>query len=199
MLSKISLALNAILFLLVINLYLNSNEVTEVIDETDVVENEDKSLRIAYINTDTLDAKYLYAIDVVNELQDKLEKKQRSSTRKAEKLQQEYQMLQQAAQNMNQAQLQVASQRAMEIEMEMQNMQSEFANELSAEQTQLQTALVNEIDSFLVEYNKTAGYDFIIKKHNTSEVLVANQEYDITNDILDKINARYLAKKDSSK
>jgi len=199
MLSKISLALNAILFILVINLYLNSNEDVEVVDETDVIENADNSLRIAYINTDTLDAKYLYAIDVVNELQDKLEKKQRSSSRKAEKLQQEYQMLQQAAQSMTQAQLQVASQRAMEIEMEMQNMQSEFANELSTEQTQLQTALVNEIDSFLLEYNKTAGYDYIIKKHNTSEVLVANEKYDITDDILEELNTLYLAKKDSLK
>lgn len=199
MLSKISLALNAILFILVINLYLNSNEEKTVVDQTDVIENDNTSLRIAYINTDTLDAKYLYAIDVVSALQDKLEKKQRSSTRKAEKLQQEYQMLQQAAQNMTQAQLQVASQRAMEIEQEMQTMQNDFANELSTEQTQLQVALVNEIDSFLLEYNETAGYDFIIKKHNTSEVLVANKEYDITKDILDQLNSRYLAKKDSLK
>lgn len=199
MLSKISLALNAILFILVINLYLNSNAETEVADESDVIENEDRSLRIAYINTDTLDAKYLYAIDIVNTLQDEMEKKQRRLERKAEKLQQEFQMLQQSAPSMTPTQLQAAQQRAMQMEQEIQVMQSDLANEFTAEQTELQVALVNDLDSFLVDYNKTAGFDFIIKKHNTSEVLIANGDYDITADILEKINTRYLAKKDSLK
>jgi outer membrane protein len=199
MLSKISLALNAILFILVINLYLNSNGETEVVDETDVIENEDRSLRIAYINTDTLDAKYLYAIDIVNTLQDEMERKQRRLERKAEKLQQEFQMLQQSAPSMTPTQLQAAQQRAMQMEQEIQVMQSDLANEFTAEQTELQIALVNDLDSFLVDYNKTAGFDFIIKKHNTSEVLVANGDFDITADILEKINTRYLAKKDSVK
>jgi outer membrane protein len=199
MLSKISLALNAILFILVINLYLNSNGETEVVDETDVIENKDRSLRIAYINTDTLDAKYLYAIDIVNTLQDEMERKQRRLERKAEKLQQEFQMLQQSAPSMTPTQLQAAQQRAMQMEQEIQVMQSDLANEFTAEQTELQIALVNDLDSFLVDYNKTAGFDYIIKKHNTSEVLVANGDFDITADILEKINTRYLAKKDSVK
>jgi Skp family chaperone for outer membrane proteins len=128
-----------------------------------------------------------------------MERKQRRLERKAEKLQQEFQMLQQSAPSMTPTQLQAAQQRAMQMEQEIQVMQSDLANEFTAEQTELQIALVNDLDSFLVDYNKTAGFDYIIKKHNTSEVLVANGDFDITADILEKINTRYLAKKDSVK
>ena len=86
MLSKISLVLNAILLILVINLYVSEcKESDEVEGQEQAIqaENTDTSLRIAYINTDTLDSKYLYALEIVKTLEDEMDKLQRRLERKA--------------------------------------------------------------------------------------------------------------------
>jgi Skp family chaperone for outer membrane proteins len=196
MLSKISLAINAVLLILVINLYVQNCDTNE--GEIDVVETtvEDvnSNLRIAYINTDTLDANYLYAIDIVKTLQEEMEKKQRRLERKATKFQQEFSQMQQYANTMTPTQLQAAQQRAMQMEQEIQVMQNDLAAEFAEEQNALQLSLMNDLDSFLLEYNKSAEYDFIIKKHLASELLLANNNFDITTDVLKKINEGYLNK-----
>lgn len=195
MLAKISLAINAVLLILVVNLYVqNCDDNTAEEPVQTAIESSDSALKIAYINTDTLDMHYLYAIDIVNTLKDEMEKKQRRLERKATKLQQEFDQLQQSARTMTPTQLQAAQQRAMQMEQEIQMMQNDLANEFTEEQTELQVNLVNDLDSFLLEYNSEAHYDFIIKKHNASELLIANESYDITADVLKKINDRYLAK-----
>jgi outer membrane protein len=195
MLAKISLVLNAILLILVINLYVQNCDTSSEaqVSETEIV-NNDESLKIAYINTDSLDANYLYAQEIVNTLRDEMEKKQRRLERKAQKLQQEFDQLQQSARSMTPTQLQAAQQRAMQMEQEIQLMQNELANEFAEEQNDLQIELANDLDAFLLEYNSTANYDFIIRKHRSSELLLADETYDITEDVIEKINARYKGK-----
>lgn len=194
MLSKISLAINAVLIVLVINLYVQKSNISDEVDGIETsIEDSGSTLRIAYLNTDTLDANYLYAIDIVKELQDDMEKKQRRLERKASKFQQEFNQMQQYASTMTPTQLQAAQQRAMQMEQEIQAMQNDLANEFTAEQTELQLSLMNNLDSFLLDYNKTAEYDFIIKKHMASELLLATESHDITADVLKKINNQYLS------
>lgn len=195
MLSKISLAINAILLILVINLYLPKEEDKSEVAEVEITTvDSNKPVRIAYLNTDSLDANYLYAIEIVETLQDDMDKKQRRLERKATKLQQEFEQLQQAARSMTPTQMQAAQERAMQMEQEVQIMQQEFANEFSEQQNELQMDLVKDLDSFLATYNETANYDFIIKKHNGSDILVAGESFDITEDVLKKINEHYLSK-----
>jgi outer membrane protein len=203
MLSKISLVLNAILLILIINLYIrecNESEETEGQEQVVQVENSDTSLRIAYINTDTLDSKYLYSLEIIETLKDEMDKKQRRLERKATKSQQEFDLLQQQARTMTPSQLQQAQQRAMQLEQEIQVLQQEMATEFAEQQNDLQIKLINKLDAFLSNYNKSAGYDFIMKKHSGSELLIANENNDITNEVLQLLNNEYLGndnKKDS--
>jgi outer membrane protein len=199
MLSKILIAVNVILVLLVINLYVNKNDELVVIDEQSTArENTDAQLRIAFINTDTLDIHYQYALDIVETLKDEMDKKQRRLERKAGKLQQEFDQLQQQARTMTPSQLQAAQQRAMQMEQEIQMMQQDLATEFADQQNDLQLKLINKLDSFLNKYNQTANFDFIIKKHSGSEMLVAKIDHDITDEVLKLLNEEYLGK-DSKK
>lgn len=95
---------------------------------------------------------------------------------------------------MTPTQMQAAQQRAVQMEQEIQIMQQEFANDFSVQQNELQMELVKDLDEFLAIYNETADYDYIIKKHNGSDILVADESFDITEDVLEKINDRYLSK-----
>ncbi len=193
MLSKISLAINAILLILVINLYVQTcNDESEEIAVVEETKSEVKQMRIAFINTDTLDLNYLFTIDVVETLQKEMEKKQRRLERKATKLQQEYSQLQQSAQYMTPVQLQGAQQRVVQMEQEIQTMQNDLANELAQEQNDLQIKLINQLDSFLLRYNAVENYDYIIKKHAVSDILMASADHDITNEVLEMLNKEYL-------
>lgn len=199
MLSKISIALNVILLILVINLYLqNCEESNDVQKDLSGSLSEGSSMRIAYLNTDSLDAHYQYAIDIVATLQDEMNKKQRRLERKATKLQQEFDMLQQQSRTMTPTQLQAAQQRAMQMEQEINVMQNDLASEFSEEQAILQMNLINRLDSFLIKYNESALYDFIIKKHNGSEILIANESHDITDEVLEQLNKEYLGEDNST-
>lgn len=195
MLSKISLAINAILLVLVINLYMSKDDTNnEVQEEVTTEVDSSKPIRLAYLNTDSLDANYLYAIEIVETLQDEMNKKQRRLERKATKLQQEFNQLQQAARSMTPTQMQAAQQRAVQMEQEIQIMQQEYAAEFAEQERKLQIDLTEDLDGFLEDYNKDANYDFIIKKHNGSDIILAGENFDITSEVLKKLNDRYLSK-----
>ena len=189
MLSKISLVINAILLILVINLYMNKE--SEVVEEAVSSVQENTELRIAYLNTDSLDKNYLYANAIVEELEKEFEKKQRRLERKAEKTQQEFNNLQQSARSMTPVQLQAAQQRVVQMEQEIQIMQNQMAEEFAEEQAEMQQKLVDRLDSFLLRYNDSAHYDYIVKKHLGSQILVSNPAYDITEEVLELLNNEY--------
>ena len=54
--------------------------------------------------------------------------------------------------------------------------------------TQAQQAVNDSIEAFVKEYNKTRGYDAILLKNAT---LFINPDLDITNEIVEGLNARY--------
>ena len=195
MLSKISLAINAILLLLVVNLYLSKEKQnSEGNTKSNISSTSSNSVKIAYINTDTLDVNYQYALDIVATLEKEANKKQRRLERKATQAQQEFNNLQQSARSMTPSQLQAAQERAYQMEQEIQMMQNDLANEFAMDQNKLQIALVNNLDSFLIRYNDTANYDFILKKHNGSQILVSKDQFDITVEVLKLLNEEYLGK-----
>ena len=190
MIAKISLALNIILLALVANLYMNN----DAKDEAPVSENSSStsSFKVAYLNTDSLDVHYEFANAIRADLEKEAAKKQRRLERKAEKAQQEFNNLQASAQYMTPSQLQVAQQRAVQMEQEIQMMQAELAEEFAIEQAEMQQKLIDKLDSFLVRYNDTAHFDYIIKKHIGSQILLSNPSYDITDEVLELLNAEYL-------
>ena len=52
-----------------------------------------------------------------------------------------------------------------------------------------------ELKAYLEEYNKTAGFDYIIAVQDDGQIWVGNKGLDITSDIVNGLNARHHAKK----
>ncbi len=55
--------------------------------------------------------------------------------------------------------------------------------------------ITQELQSFLEEYNRTAGFDYIIAVQEGGQVWVGNKGLDITSDVVAGLNARHRAKK----
>ena len=73
----------------------------------------------------------------------------------------------------------------------MQELQQKLANELALENQKNSLAFRDSINSFLKEYNKTKGYDLIISNTAFDNLLFGNPAYNITNEIVEGLNARY--------
>lgn len=53
----------------------------------------------------------------------------------------------------------------------------------------------SEIEDFLADYNETAGFDYIISVEPGGQVWVGNPDLDISQQVIDGMNARHRAKK----
>jgi Skp family chaperone for outer membrane proteins len=57
----------------------------------------------------------------------------------------------------------------------------------------------DELKAFLEEYNKQAGFDYIFSVQNGGQVWVGNENLDITDDLVNGLNARHRARKATRK
>jgi outer membrane protein len=73
----------------------------------------------------------------------------------------------------------------------LQELQQKLANELAAENQKNSLELRDSINSFLQQYNKEKGYDFIISNTGFDNLLYGNPVYNITDEIVEGLNARY--------
>ena len=67
----------------------------------------------------------------------------------------------------------------------------EFSAELADENQKNSLQLRDSINSFLKIYNQNKGYDLIISNTGFDNLLYANPAYNITQEIIDGLNARY--------
>ncbi len=71
---------------------------------------------------------------------------------------------------------------------EAQNAMARLQSQLESSALKAQQAVNDSIEKFIAEYNKTRGYDAIFVKAST---LYINPELDITNEVVEGLNARY--------
>ncbi|HNW50979.1 MAG TPA: OmpH family outer membrane protein [Prolixibacteraceae bacterium] len=83
--------------------------------------------------------------------------------------------------------------RIMGLEEEMKQMDYELSSKLSQMEAQINKQLTDSIMSYVKAYNKTHNYSYILS--NTGTIIVGDQKYNITREILDGLNARYRASK----
>ena len=81
--------------------------------------------------------------------------------------------------------------RLIKQQQELQELQAKLAEELAAENQKNSLQMRDSINSFLKVYNQAKGYDLIISNTGFDNLLYANPAYNITNEIVEGLNARY--------
>ncbi|MBQ9417630.1 MAG: OmpH family outer membrane protein [Bacteroidales bacterium] len=150
-------------------------------------------MKIAYVDTDTLMAKYQYAIDMTEELlayKDQLETNGRSQIKK---FQEDYQNYLKNGDKMTLSQQQKTETELKARGERMQTLEAEYSSQIMEHQMEENTKLLNAIFAFIREYNnEKLHYDLILRKSfNDTPVLYANPALDITQEILDGLNEEY--------
>ena len=152
------------------------------------------NMKIAFVEIDSLLTKYNFWNDLSEQMLKKEENSRTTLNEKGKKLEAEVREFERKIQNNGYASRERAEQeqaRLMKQQQELQELQQKLANDLAAENQKNSLELRDSINSFLNEYNKTKGYDLIISNTAFDNLLYGNPAYNITNEIVEGLNARY--------
>ena len=150
-------------------------------------------LKIAYVEIDSLMARYDFCKDYTilmnrkgENIRATLAGKERALQAKAAELQKKYETNQfTTKEQVEQAQMSLAKQ-----QQDLQALNDRLSNDFAAEQMKYNNEMRDSIQSFLKEYNKTKKFDYIISKVGDN-ILTANAKYDITKEVVNGLNKRY--------
>ena len=214
--NKISVALNAVLLIAVAILFylyfsLNSKlnpATTESSTETGkttpkLITDPSKlaNAKIAYINIDSLNAKYQFITDKSQEINKRQMALENTLNSMYGKFQQEVADLQQAAQAglRSEAELKKEEERLQIKQQDIANKEKQL-QALGEEVAQTQANMLRSVSKFIEKYNNNK-FDYILAytSNNISSVLFAKSELEITNEIVDGLNKEYAEIKATTK
>ena len=152
------------------------------------------NMKIAYVEIDSLLTKYNFWNDLNEQMIKKEENIRTTLNEKGKKLEAEAREFERKIQNNGFATRERAEQeqaRLVKQQQELQQLQQKLAEELALENQKNSLQMRDSINSFLKKYNQTKGYDLIISNTGFDNLLYANPAYNITDEIVEGLNALY--------
>ena len=156
--------------------------------------------RIAYVNIDTLEAKYELLKTKRDEFKHRQEQMESELQRSYGQMQSDANEVQKKAQanTLTQAEYEAAQKRLGQMQQSLESRKQSLTDQLMKEQDDFNKNLKASLDSFLEDYNKTRHYDYILSYSGSgSALLYVNKQLDITKDVVDGMNG--LAKNSGNK
>lgn len=152
------------------------------------------TLPIAYVNVDSLLAKYEFAKTESERLLNKFKSSQGTLAQKQRQLQSEYADFQDKIQKnifLSQERAQQEAQRIQKLEADLQQMGQRIEGELAQEEMKINVQIADSVRLYLKEFNKKANFQVIFSNNRMDNILIANEKYDVTNQVLEGLNSRY--------
>lgn len=148
------------------------------------------AFHIAYVNSDTLMARF----NLAQKLRTDLEAEQRRLDSDLKKKQQSWQEDVQSFQRQIQLNMltqengQKKEEELMQRQQELIQLNDNYANQLMTREMAMNTELYKMITNMLERYNQEMNFDYILGFSPGSGILYANQKHDITEEIIKRLN-----------
>ena len=190
--NKIQLAINVILVFAVatrVGLYITGNKSTN----EEVAPTVEK-MPLAYLNTDSLLANYTFAQEANEKLMKKQEDARLKINTKARNLQSEMEEFQRKLENnafLSRERAENAQKSILKKQEDLQKLEAKLTEEIMIENQKLNIQLADTLTNFLKEYNADGRFHVILSNNAKDNVLMADSQYDITNEIIEQLNKRY--------
>ena len=194
--NRILIICNAVLFLGLIGIYVlhfASTPKNKVNAEATEPLQKEGGLTIAYVDTDTLLAKYQYALDMQKELENYRDQQERYYQQQVAQFQTDYQNYLKTGSTMTLTQQQAKEEELKKRMEKMQTLEQELMGKVAERQLAENTKLLNAIFAYIREYNlANQQFDIIMRKtFDASPTLYLNPGLDITQEIIDGLNEEY--------
>lgn len=203
MLNKILVSLIIVLFLLVGFLFYKvyvpsgANSDSSVSNSSSSKNGLDKSSKIVFVNTDTLFDKYLYYKEVMKSLEDRKRRIEVQFESQARGLESQVAAYQEKGKmgNLTAAEIESTEARLMRQRDDIIKTRDEQLSKLVQEEREFTEKLYDELYSYVTEYNKQNGFQYVLGYTRGSGIIYADNSLDITNDVVKGLNERYTASK----
>lgn len=202
MLSKISLGINALLVIAVIVLFVRTSkskmdvEAPEMLPQNSAFTSPDgpKGAVMAYVNGDSLNAKYKFIVDKTKLLEQKYKQAELNVQKEYNARKVEVDQLMSYAQSgqMKDAEAPEVEAKLMQLQNEMQNIEAQASKAVMEREAELQNDLMQRVSVFMDNYAKQKGIDYIVNYQPTTNfILYGNNSYDVTSEVIALLNAEY--------
>lgn len=181
----------------------NNNNKTEAVGDNNASteqSGEERSKRInpsddiAYISMDSLMMKFDLAIELRAEFEAKMKKAENQINSRGRKLEKDVAEYQEKASKrlLTSSQMAETEENLGKQQQQLQQLSESLSNELAEEETVMNNRIYHFIMDYLNEYNKDFKYSMIMSTSAAGPILHADPSLNITNEILDGLNAKYV-------
>ena len=194
MTKNISLILNGILLLAVAHLYyLNFSKKDNTQPVSTLAPAKGGGVKIAYVNADTLDARYEWLKEQKKALEQRVINAEKNMGSKKEALMKDLAAFQQKYESgtVPPAQLEKEYAALNERQRKLAEEEERLGKQLTQEQQKAMNELMANVEAKLKSLQSQIGYDYILSySKGGGQVLLANDSLDITVQVLDLLNAK---------
>lgn len=156
-----------------------------------VQSNTTNSIRIAYVNSDTVSKYYDFAALI----QTKLLNKRSSAENQLKDKMSSYQKLradfEKAAPIMGEREKMEKAQNIMTLEQEIMRVEQDLTDQLAQEELLLTESYILKTNEYMQIIGKELGYDFVLSFRIGGPMLYADSSHDITEEVIQLLNKRY--------
>ena len=149
--------------------------------------------KVAWVNIDTLEAKYEFLKKNQDDFKAKQEQMEGELQRSYAQMQADAEEVQKKAQanNLTQTEYENARKRLDQMQKSLETRRQALTDELLKQKEDFSKKLKGKLDAFLEDYNKTKHYDYILSYSSAgSPILYKNNALEITKEVIDGMNAQ---------
>ena len=157
-----------------------------------------KNLKIAYVLIDTLTSQYELYKEASENFQNKRNNAEATITKKGQNFAMQLEQFQNKlrANQLTQMQAEKEQARLAKLQQDLQDLEVSLSASLQEEYQKELQALTDTIQTFMSGYAKEKGFDFVLcKSSGIDNVLYANEEYDVTAEVVAALNEKYFTQK----
>jgi Skp family chaperone for outer membrane proteins len=156
--------------------------------------------RIAFFFMDTVQRRYTLVQESADRVRSEGRRLEAEFSREMQKAQTRAQELAQKDHTYStQAQLQADQEEFQNLQIKIGELRDRSQDKLEELQIRMLTEIGKEIEEFLAEYNRDAGFDFIFSIQDGGQIWVGNDQLDVTADVVDGLNERHRGRKDATR
>ena len=192
--NKVQIVINVVLVAAVAALFVIVGGAKKKCDAPAAAVEKSEVMPIAYLNVDSLLVNYLFAQDANEKLMKKQEDARLKLNTKARTLQNEMADFQRKLENnafLSRERAEKEQQRLVKKQQELQELEAKLTEDIMIENQKLNMQLADTVTNFLKEYNADGRYHVILSNSAKDNVLMAAESYNITNEVIKQLNARY--------
>jgi outer membrane protein len=156
-----------------------------------------KSVKVVFINIDTLNNQYLFVKKLKTDLEatgQRLESEIMSEQAAFEKEATTFQK-QVAANEIPEDKAKIMYDALMQKQQALADKKEKYTQQVGEKEQAMHVTLLDTVTNFLKRYNRNYNFDYILGYANAGQILLATETLDITEDVVSELNKEYMEKK----